>query len=146
MRVPRRLMSLHLRPTTTVTMRHQQRRRSIAIRFLSPEHVWVGATFAIAAYIAVHPVAARLGRLERIGLALVLTGTAVQWVWQARRSRAFASAVRAAAAGGRHVEAAGGRLAVVAESVNDLVDEMTERRLEAERERDMVEEIGRAHV
>jgi methyl-accepting chemotaxis protein len=132
-------MSLHLRPTTTVTMRHEQRRRPIAIRFLSPEHVWVGATFAIAAYIAVYPVAARLGRLERIGLALVLTGTAVQWVWQARRSRAFASAVRAAAAGGRHVEAAGGRLAVVAESVNDLVDEMTERRLEAERERDAVE-------
>jgi len=73
-----------------------------------------------------------------LGIALLLISVAAQRVGHARRSRAFVHAVRDAAAEGGHVEAPGRELGVLAGSVNELLDVMTERQLEAQREHDAI--------
>jgi methyl-accepting chemotaxis protein/sensor domain CHASE-containing protein len=73
-----------------------------------------------------------------LGIALLLISMAAQRVGHARRSRAFVHAVRAAAAGGGHVEAPGRGLAVLAGSVNELLDVMTARQLEAQQEHEAI--------
>jgi methyl-accepting chemotaxis protein len=119
-------------PPTTVRMRHE-RRRAPAIRLLVNEHVWVAAAFGVAVP------AAYLVLPSAIAIGLLLISVAAQRVGHARRTRKFVHAVREAAAGGGHVEAPGRDLAVLADSVNALLDGMTERQVEAQRERDAVE-------
>jgi methyl-accepting chemotaxis protein/sensor domain CHASE-containing protein len=71
-----------------------------------------------------------------LGIALLLISIAAQRVGHARRSRVFVHAVRAAAADGSRVESPGRQLAVLATSVNELLDVMTERQAEARREQE----------
>ena len=77
-----------------------------------------------------------------LGIALLLISVLAQRVAHARRNRAFLRAVRDAAAAGGRVEPPGRELAVLAASVNELLDVMTARQLEAQREHDAMD--GRA--
>ena len=71
-----------------------------------------------------------------LGIALLGISIIAQRIGHARRNRAFLRAVRAAAADGGRVAPPGRSLAVLATSVNELLDVMTARQLEAQRESD----------
>jgi methyl-accepting chemotaxis protein len=71
-----------------------------------------------------------------LGIALLLISILAQRAGHARRNRAFLRAVRAAAAQGGRVAPPGRDLAVLATSVNELLDAMTAHQLEAQREAD----------
>ncbi len=71
-----------------------------------------------------------------LGIALLGISILAQRIAHARRNRAFLRAVRAAAADGGRVAPPGRSLAVLATSVNELLDVMTARQLEAQRESD----------
>lgn len=68
-----------------------------------------------------------------LGIALLLISIVAQRAGQARRNREFQRAVSAAEAHGGHVAPPGRDLAVLAGSVNRLLDKMSERQLEAQR-------------
>jgi methyl-accepting chemotaxis protein len=67
-----------------------------------------------------------------LGLALLGISILAQRLARARRNREFLDAVRAAAAGGGRVTPPARELAVLATSVNELLDTMTARQLEAQ--------------
>ncbi len=71
-----------------------------------------------------------------LGIALLAISVLAQRAGRARRNRAFHRAVADAAAGGGRVEASSRDLEVLAASVNDLLDEMSRRQADAERERE----------
>jgi methyl-accepting chemotaxis protein len=74
------------------------------------------------------------GRIMTVlGLALLAISILAQRAGRARRNRAFVKAVRAAAAEGGHVAPPARELAVLADSVNELLDVMTARQAEAQR-------------
>ncbi|MGA2010025.1 MAG: methyl-accepting chemotaxis protein, partial [Solirubrobacteraceae bacterium] len=68
-----------------------------------------------------------------LGIALLAISILAQRFGRERRNRAFVRAVRAAAAGGGRVTPPARELAVLATSVNELLDAMTEREHEAQR-------------
>jgi methyl-accepting chemotaxis protein/sensor domain CHASE-containing protein len=71
-----------------------------------------------------------------LGIALLLISIVAQRTGVARRNRLFQFAVRDAAASGGHVAAPSQDLAVLASSVNGLLDEMVARQQQAEAERE----------
>jgi methyl-accepting chemotaxis protein len=73
-----------------------------------------------------------------LGLALLVISITAQRIGRARRNRAFERAVREAAAGGGQVEPPARELAGLASSVNELLDAISERQLQAEREREAI--------
>ncbi len=80
-----------------------------------------------------------------LGIALLLISILAQKAGHARRNRAFMRAVRAAAAGGGRVTPPGRDLRVLATSVNELLDVMTERQAQAQHQHDaLVEERAAA--
>lgn len=68
-----------------------------------------------------------------LGIALLIISGLAQHAVQARRNRAFAGAVRAAASARGHVSAPSRDLGPLAASVNELLDEMSAREAEAQR-------------
>jgi methyl-accepting chemotaxis protein len=71
-----------------------------------------------------------------LGIELLVISILAQRAAQARRNRAFQQAISHAAAGGGSVAPPGRDLAVLATSVNGLLETMSERQLEAHRARD----------
>jgi methyl-accepting chemotaxis protein len=71
-----------------------------------------------------------------LGIALLLISIVAQRHGQRRRNHSFQQAVQVAAADGGHVTAPGRELTVLASSVNELLDVMAARQVEAERERE----------
>jgi sensor domain CHASE-containing protein len=73
-----------------------------------------------------------------LGIALLGISILAQRLGHARRNKAFQQAVRAAAASGGRVAPPARDLAVLATSVNELLDEMTARQREAQREQEQL--------
>lgn len=73
-----------------------------------------------------------------LGIALLVISILAQRRGHARRNRAFQHAVRAAAATGGRVAAPARELAGLADSVNELLDEMTSRQREAQRQQEEI--------
>jgi methyl-accepting chemotaxis protein/sensor domain CHASE-containing protein len=71
-----------------------------------------------------------------LGISLLLITIVAQRLGQRRRNHSFQQAVQVAAADGGHVTAPGRELTVLASSVNELLDVMAARQVEAERERE----------
>ena len=93
------------------------------VAFGRPVHVTAGASAVTSAEI-----------ISILGVALLAISILAQRLGRARRNRAFLAAVRAAAADGGQVEAPARDLAVLATSVNELLQVMGERQAEAQRE------------
>ncbi|MGA2925679.1 MAG: methyl-accepting chemotaxis protein [Solirubrobacteraceae bacterium] len=73
-----------------------------------------------------------------LGIALLAISIFAQRAGHARRSHAFQRAVQAAAADGGHVTPPGRELAVLAGSVNDLLDVISERQRQAQRDSEAI--------